>query len=651
MAHNTETHANLPERPDSNPLQESASQFSTQSESSNGVNAPSNGSNGSVDGTNGTGPTFDESAADVADRGAGQSVTSGPVAAESVAAESTASQPAADQSSEPSAGKGRSLLSIATIVAAATLLSKVAGLVRQQTIAAAFGAGPVVNAYSFSYIIPGFLLILLGGINGPFHSAMVSVLAKSDRRDAARIIETVTTIVGAVLLVVSVGLVLGAETVIDLLAPGLTMNAAEAARQGLDPATLPDLAQTRAIAILQLQVMAPIALLAGFIGIGFGSLNAADQYWIPSISPLLSSFVTIGAIAGYGLGFANGGVAPHNWIWGAIFLAGGTTVGALLQWLIQLPTQAREGLGKLRLRLDWKHPGVRKVLTVMGPATLASGMLQVNLYTDLHFASYIPQAAAALNYANLLVQTPLGLVSSIILVPFLPVLSRLAGPSDRPALKGRIRQGLMITALTMLPLSAVMVPLSRAIVRVVYERGAFSPEDSALVASVVLAASLGMVIYLSRDVLVRVFYALGDAQTPFRISLINIFVNVGLDWLLVQRFGAPGIVLATVGVNLTALVAFLVILNNRLDGFPWSQWLPSFGGTFVLSLATGALCWGTLFGLETWWGTRGFFVELAEVLIPAAIALGAFLAIASRLPIPEVDLLLKRFTRKKGTPS
>ncbi|MEM1426062.1 MAG: murein biosynthesis integral membrane protein MurJ, partial [Cyanobacteria bacterium P01_H01_bin.130] len=393
------------------------------------------------------------------------------------------------------------------------------------------------------------------------------------------------------------------------------------------------------------QVMAPIAVLAGFIGIGFGSLNAADQYWIPSISPLLSSFVTIGAIAVYGLGFASGGAAPHNWIWGAIFLAGGTTIGALLQWLIQLPTQAREGLGRLRLRFDWKHPGVRKVLAVMGPATLASGMLQVNLYTDLYFASYIPQAPAALNYANLLVQTPLGLVSNIILVPFLPVLSRLAAPSDRPELKDRIRQGLMITALTMLPLSAVMVPLAQPIVRVIYERGAFSQADSALVASVLLAASLGMVIYLSRDVLVRVFYAIGDAQTPFRISLINIAVNVLLDWLLVQQFGAPGIVLATVGVNLTALVAFLIILNHRLGGFPWLQWIPSFGGTLVLALGSGALCWGLRYGLEQWWGTQGLLIQLGEVLIPAAIALGLFLAIASRLPIPEVNLLLKRFRR------
>ena len=103
-------------------------------------------------------------------------------------------------------------------------------------------------------------------------------------------------------------------------------------------------------------------------------------------------------------------------------------------------------------------------------------------------------------------------------------------------------------------------------------------------------------------------------------------------------------------VLLTALVAFLIILNTRLDGFPWSRWIAPFGGTLVLSLVTSALCWGMRYGLELWWGTRGLLVQLGEVVLPAAIALGLFLAIASRLSIPELDLLLNRFIRKKSAP-
>ncbi len=170
--------------------------------------------------------------------------------------------------------KSRSLAGIAGVVAIATLISKVFGLVREQAIARAFGVGPVVDAYAYAYIIPGFLLILLGGINGPFHSALVSILAKRDQEDAAPLVETVSTLVTGGLLLITVLLVVFAGFFIDLVAPGLEGT-------------------VRELAILQLQIMAPLAVFAGLIGIGFGVLNASDQYWLPGISPLFSSLSVV----------------------------------------------------------------------------------------------------------------------------------------------------------------------------------------------------------------------------------------------------------------------------------------------------------------------------------------------------------------------
>jgi len=351
----------------------------------------------------------------------------------------------------------RSLMGIAGIVAAATLISKLFGLVREIAIAAAFGVGPAVNAYAYAYVIPGFLLILLGGINGPFHSALVSVLSKRDKSEAAVIVETVTTLVTAMLLVVTVVLVVFAGIFIDALAPGLE-------------------GEMRAIAIEQLQIMAPMAVFAGLIGIGFGTLNAADQYWLPSISPLFSSLALVG---GVGLLFWHLGPAinSHDYVrLGGIVLAAGTLAGAVVQWLAQLIAQSQSGMGKLRLRFNWRVPGVREVLKVMAPATLSSGMLHINVYTDLYFASTIESAAAAMRYANFIVLTPLGIISNTILVPFLPVFSRLTAPENWPELKQRIRQGLLLTALTMLPLTAIFISLSQPIIQVVYERGGFDPE-------------------------------------------------------------------------------------------------------------------------------------------------------------------------------
>lgn len=523
---------------------------------------------------------------------------------------------------------GRSILSIASIVAGATLLSKVAGLVRQQVIAAAFGAGPVVDAYAYAYVLPGFLLILLGGINGPFHSAMVSVLAKRDRSEAAEIVETVTTIVCGALLLASAALVVFAEPAIGLLAPGLSVHNTAAA------------IQTRELAVLQLQVMAPIAFLAGAIGIGFGTLNAADLYWLPSISPVLSSIVTIGAIGWFA--WQNPGSNTEALALGGMLLAASTTAGALLQWLVQLPAQMKAGMGRLRLRWSVQHPGVQAVLSVMGPAALSSGMLQINLYTDLFFASFVPQAAAALNYANLLIQTPLGLVSNVVLVPLLPVLARAA--DDRATFIDRLRQGLLVSAITMLPLSGITIALANPIVQVIYERGAFSRTDSQLVASVFMAAGVGMFIYLGRDVMVRAFYALGDANAPFRISLINIGFNAVLDWLLVPRFGAPGIVLATVGVNALAMGALLWLLDRRLGGLPWKAWAGPFGGVLLGSLLAGAASWGAKLGLAGHLGPS-LGEQLVVLVIAGGVGLGVFGLVAWQLKLPEVQGLLQRWRR------
>ncbi|MBE9004579.1 murein biosynthesis integral membrane protein MurJ [Fortiea sp. LEGE XX443] len=521
----------------------------------------------------------------------------------------------------------RSFAGIAGIVAAATLISKVFGLVRQQAIAAAFGVGAAATAYSYAYIIPGFLLILLGGVNGPLHSAVVSVLAKRKQKEAAPLVETVTTLVGGILLLVTVAQVFLADTIVDIVGYGLAPN-------------------TRAIAIQQLRIMAPMALFSGLIGIGFGTLNAAHQYWLLSISPLLSSITVVAGISILTLQLGKDIILPEYAFIGGMVLAWGTLAGAILQWIVQLIVQWRLGLGTLRLRFDFKAPGVQEVIRIMTPATISSGMMPINVATDLYFASPIPGAAAGFNYANLLVQTPLGIISNIILLPLLPIFAKLAEPENWPDLKLRIRQGLLLTAVTMLPLGALMVVLSVPIVQVVYERGAFKQDATQLVSSLLVAYGIGMFAYLGRDVLVRVFYALGDGQTPFRISTFNILLNAVLDWLLVKQFGAPGLVLATVGVNCSSMLMLLWLLDRKLNGLPWREWsLPIFGLTSG-SIVAGVASYATLFGLQQLLGTKGLVIQLVQLSVAGLIGLVVFAAIASLMKIPEVNIFVVRLRQR-----
>ena len=523
----------------------------------------------------------------------------------------------------------RSLRRIALIVAVATALSKVAGLVRQQVIAAAFGVGAAYDAYNYAYVLPGFLLILLGGINGPFHSAMVSVLARRPREEGAHVLAAINTIVGAGLIGVTLVLLVAADPLITLVGPGLD-------------------AERHAIAVLELRWMAPMALFAGLIGLGFGALNAADVFWLPSVSPLLSSVAVIG---GLGLLWWQLGPAialPQQAVLGGIVLAASTTLGALFQWLIQLPALAKQGLNKFQLVWDWKHSGVQEVLQVMGPATFSSGMLQINVFTDLFFASGILGAAAGLGYANLLVQTPLGLISNALLVPLLPVFARLTAPADRQALIDRIRQGLMLSSASMLPLGALFVALAGPIVALVYERGAFDHQAAVIVTSLLMAYGFGMPVYLGRDVLVRVFYALGDGTTPFRLSVAGIGLNVIFDWTLVGgptpwgqqlpalNFDAPGLVLATVGVNAITCLALLLALQSRLGGLPLRVWAKD----SLLLLGAAAVAGGAAWLLASFvvWpqGLVGLGLQLG---LSGAMGLAIYGWMATAAGVPEAQQL------------
>ena len=526
--------------------------------------------------------------------------------------------------------KSPSIGSIAKLVAIATLASKLFGLVREQVLLAAFGIGAISNAYSYAYMVPSFLLVMLGGINGPLHSALVSVLAKKDKSEAAPIVETVTTLVSIILLVVTILIIVFANTIIDLQGSQLAL-------------------ETKQLAVLQLRIMAPIALLAGLIGIGFGTLSAVDSYLLPSISPLLSS-VTLVFGVGYILWQIGGERlnTPEYFQVGAVVLAGATLAGSILQWLAQLIVQWRLGMGTLRLRLNWRVPGVMDVFRVMTPAVISSGMSTVNLTVDLFFISGIAGAAAAIRSANFIMLTPVGIISNIILVPFLPVFSRLAAPENWDELKVKIRQGLFLGALSLLPLTAIFMSLGLPIVKLAFERGQFDANASQFVASLLVVYGFGMIFYIARDILVRVFYALGDGKTPFKISIINILLNALLDYLLVNSFGTPGLLMATIGVNIISMLTFLWILNRRLNGLPVLRWSRDLAGLLVATAIAGLASYGISQAWESTIGNGNLLLLFLELSLASSIAIAIFGLIAMQLRLPELNLLTSRIRQKLG---
>jgi putative peptidoglycan lipid II flippase len=158
-----------------------------------------------------------------------------------------------------------------------------------------------------------------------------------------------------------------------------------------------------------------------------------------------------------------------------------------------------------------------------------------------------------------------------------------------------------------------------------------------------MAYAVGMFVYLGRDVLVRVFYALGDGDTPFKISIVNIFLNGLFDYLLVQRFGAAGIVLATVGVNVISMLAMMYFLDRRLNGMPLKSWSKTLLGLAIASVIAGGASWGVYHLLshsfDSFGAVERFGAELGGLLLASAIGFTIFGAIAVQMKIPELKAI------------
>ena len=524
----------------------------------------------------------------------------------------------------------KSIKEIALIVSGGTALSKGGGLIRQLIIAGAFGIGTAYDAYNYAYIIPGFFLIILGGINGPFHNAMVTVLSKKSKEEGENLSASINTLTTAILLFLTLIIIASADILISLVAPRLTPEIHE-------------------IAVIQLMIMAPIILLSGLIGLGFGSLNAKNEFLIPSISPFISSIIIIIFASLYWLGKGEDYQSFEYTLKGGLFLAIATLLGAIAQLIIQLPALIKHNLLKFKFILNFKDTGFRDIIKIILPATFSSGMLQINVFTDLFFASGITGAASAFSYANFVIQAPLGLISNALILPLLPIYTKLFNYKDEKELLKKIRQGLFLSLASMILLGAIFISISDLIVQLIYERGAFDAKAVSLVSNLLIAYGFGMPAYLSRDLLVRIFYAYGDAKTPFKLSLIGICLNILFDWILIGgptpwgnqmpfNYGATGIVFSTVLVNLLTSILLILKLKVYIIKIPLKKYLNDLIKLIFAGIIAAKITWFTSYILNF---PDAFITLLIEIILSSLIGCTAFILISNYLRVKEINMITK----------
>jgi putative peptidoglycan lipid II flippase len=516
--------------------------------------------------------------------------------------------------------QGRRLAWSAATFSIATGISRVLGLIREIVAAYYFGSRGPINAFTVAFQFPNLIRILVAdaALSGAFVPVFSELLEKGERARAWRV----------------------ASTLIWLLLLGL--SAVTALFIVLAPLIIPLLtSRYDDLAVTLSQILFPIVVLLGVSGIVVGILNSYDEFTIPALTPVAWNLVII---AGLALG-----VPRAETIDGKLYIYAVTIVlGTVVQVFLPLPWL--RGLdGRLRPALDWRDPAVWRVFKLMVPVTLSLGLINLNAVIGTFVAAtYIDATIApnAIDRAFRIYMLPQGMFSVAVATVLFPAMSRLATRADIAGLRATAASGLRQIAFLLAPASVLCAVLAEPIVRLVYQRGEFTPDQTPYVASALAAFSLGLSFNGMMLLANRAFFGLQSPRIPTLVAAGNLVFNA-LLYAALYRVGVWGVPLAISIANIAGAVALIELVRRRLGGIELARTLGAFLRISVAAVTLGAVAYAVWWVLDDAFG-RSFGAQVVSVG-GGTIAGGlVYLAACRLLGVREIDTLLSlraRFRR------
>jgi putative peptidoglycan lipid II flippase len=544
-----------------------------------------------------------------------------PAKVESVSApNSTGMSDAADAADAPTGSTGRRLARSTLIFSVATGLSRVLGLVREMVAAYFFGINGKINAFTVAFQIPNLVRALLAdaALSGAFVPVFSDLLEKGERKRAWRVASTIFWLVL---------LVLGGLTALFILVAPLLIKPFGEPGGDFD------------LAVGLSRVLFPIVVLLGLSGVIVGILNTYDQFTVPALTPV---FWNLAIIVGLWVGVPRfTSEDAQLYVYALAIL-----VGTLVQ--LFLPVPWLRGLdGRLQLVLDWRDPAVRRFFALMLPVTLTLGLINVNAVVDTLIASRLVDpdlAPAAINSAFRLYMLPQGMFSVAVATVLFPALARLAARNDLDGFRATVSTGLRQIGFLLIPASIVSAVLAEPIVRIVYERGAFTDGDVTVVAGCLAAFSLGLVFNGWMLMLTRGFYGLQSNWIPTTVAVGTVVLNVVLDVAL-YRFGIWGIPLATSLVNIAGTALLVHYLRRRVGDFHLRRVCGAIVRITGASLVLGAVAFAVWYSLDRALG-RSTAAQVVALGVALAVGGAVYLGACRLLRVRELDVLRQTLSRR-----
>ena len=405
----------------------------------------------------------------------------------------------------------RSFLTVST----GTLASRLLGFARDSLIAALLGTGAVADAFLAAFQLVNVVRRLLseGALNAALIPAWLRVRDRDGEEAASAFAGRVLGTVSVVLIAISAVIALVMPLVITIIAPGF-----------LGSATLD-------LAVANARLMLPYLAFAGPVTVLMGLLNAQGRFALTAFSPLLFNIALIVAIAALLVGHADAAFA-------AWMLAATVGFAGLLQLLMLLSQRSARLATPLRISFDKE---MRGFFAKAIPGMIASSGPKWLMVAGAIIASATPSAVSWLYFANRLIELPLGIVGVAMGTVLVPELTRATASSDRETVAHAESRALELATGLALPATLGLIVLAEPIVRLLFEHGAFSADDSAATAHALMWLALGLPAHVLIKALSPAFYARSDTMTPLLATAKGFVAAVALAVLLGHVFGASGI--------------------------------------------------------------------------------------------------------------
>lgn len=520
--------------------------------------------------------------------------------------------------------KTTSVLKAAWLIAVVTVISKLAGFLRDVVVANYYGASLSSDAYFYAYQFPALAVTLLGGIGGPFHSATVAVftklipgLSEKPPEVAEKLFNTFLTVSFVFFTILTIIFFIFAQPIMSIIIS-----------EGN-----PELIN---LAAIHLRIMSPALIIGGLIGIYYGILVTYKEFILPSLSPIVVSVVIIGTL------LVTGGDKS------GIVLATATVVGAACQLLLQFPKVRQIGY-RIKPNFDViNNANFKQIMELLFPAVLSSTVGQIHIYVDMFFASSLSEGVwTSIGYANRIFQFPVGILVTAFLVPLFPIFSRLVADGDMQGIKSYFNKGVGVLFFGAIPIIIGILVLGMDGVRLVFERGAFDSRATFMVTEALWFLSFSIIPYVFRDSITRVYYSFNDSATPFAVAFSSIVLKVCLNMLFINylHMGIGGITLSTSLVTLfnACLLGILVYKKIKMDyGVLFGNLLKM----CVAGVVTFGVCFIAGVGFDNFVSLPKYVFELSKIIIIGVLCLVVYVPLNLLLKMDYANELFDRVKSK-----